>query len=86
MVLGLSEKTDDKLTEFTSLTVYPEDNGHFSEVWYEYESKLTPDGLNTFKHITYEELFPLMQEFLSKTGIPHLNEWIDYLNRRYIIK
>ena len=86
MVLGLSEKPDDKLTEFTSLTVYPEDNGHFSEVWNEYESKLTPDGLNTFKHITYEELFPLMQEFLSKTGIPHLNEWIDYLNRRYIIK
>ena len=86
MVLGLSEKPDDKLTEFTSLTVYPKDNGHFSEVWNEYESKLTPDGLNTFKHITYEELFPLMQEFLSKTRISHLNEWIDYLNRRYIIK
>lgn len=86
MILGLSEKQDDKLTEFTSLTVYPKDNGHFSEIWSEYESKLTPAGLKTFKHITYEELFPLVQECLSEAHIPNLNEWIDYLNRRYIIK
>lgn len=86
MVLGLGEKSDDKLSEFTSLTVYPGDNGHFSEVWNEYESKLTADGLKTFKHITYEELFPLMQKCLSEIEIPHLNEWMDYLNRRYIIR
>lgn len=86
MILGLSKKQEDKLSEFTSLTVYPKDNGHFSEVWSEYESKLTPAGLKTFKHITYEELFPLMQECLSEANISNLNRWIDYLNRRYIIK
>lgn len=86
MLLGLSERQDDKLTEFTSLTVYPKDNGHFSEVWDEYEFKLTLDGLKTFKHITYEDLFPLMQECLSETDIPLLNKWMNYLNRRYIIK
>ncbi len=86
MLLGLSEKKDDKLTEFTSLTVYPKDNGHFSEVWSEYEAKLTPTGLKTFKHITYEELFPLMQEYLNEARVPYFNEWLDYLNRRYIIR
>lgn len=86
MILGLCENQDDKLTEFTSLTVYPKGNGHFSEIWGEYESKLTPAGLQTFKHITYEDLFPLMQECLNEANIPNLNEWMDYLNRRYIIK
>ncbi|MDE5759540.1 MAG: hypothetical protein K2I11_00930, partial [Bacteroides sp.] len=86
MILGLSANPDDQLSEFTSLTVFPKDNGHFSEVWDEYESKLTPAGLKTFKHITYEELFPLMRSCLNTTGIPNLNEWIDYLYRRYIIE
>lgn len=86
MILGLCENQDDKLTEFTSLTVYPKGYGHFSEIWGEYESKLTPAGLQTFKHITYEDLFPLMQECLNEANIPNLNEWMDYLNRRYIIK
>lgn len=86
MKLGLSSNPDDRLAEFTSLTVYPHENGHFSEIWNEYESKLTPEGLATFKHITYEELFPLMRDCLSATKISHFNEWINYLYRRYILK
>lgn len=86
MILGLSANPEDRLSEFTSLTVYPRENSHFTEVWSDYESKLTSTGLATFKHITYEELFPLMRHYLNATSIPNLNEWIDYLYRRYIIE
>lgn len=83
MVLGLCH---DKLAEFTSLTVYPKDNGHFVGIWAAYESMLTPLGLETFRHITYEELFPMMRDYLDASKIPHFTEWMDYLSRRYIIK
>ena len=83
MVLGLC---DDILSEFTSLTIYPKGNGHFSGIWSEYESMLTPSGLETFRHLTYEDLFHMMQECFNVTKIPNLNQWMDYLNRRYIIK
>lgn len=86
MILGLSANPDDQLSEFTSLTVYPRENSHFAEVWSDYESKLTSAGLATFKHITYEELFPLMRTCLSATSISCLNGWMDYLYRRYIIE
>lgn len=83
MVLGLC---DDILSEFTSLTIYPKGNGHFSGIWPKYESMLTPSGQETFRHLTYEDLFHMMQECLNVTKIPNLNQWMDYLNRRYIIK
>lgn len=85
MLLGLCPREDDKLSEFTSLTVYPQGNGHFSDVWASYESMLTSSGLATFRHLTYEELFPLMHDLLDGNKIPNLSEWINYLNRRYIV-
>lgn len=85
MILGLSPDPKDKLTEFTSLTVYPRDNGHFDNIWTEYESKLTPAGLSTFRHITYEELFPIMRECFDPALIPNLDKWLDYLQERYYI-
>lgn len=84
MVLGLCTAPKDKLSEFTSLTVYPAENGHFADVWGRYESKLTDEGLKTFKHITYEELFFLMKECLSPIKIPQLPNWLKYLNERYL--
>lgn len=72
------------LDEFTSLTVYPKDNGHFSsELWNNYEGMLTDAGKATFRHITYEELFPKMQANLR--GIKDIDNWVDYLRRRYLI-
>lgn len=72
------------LDEFISLTVYPKDNGHFSSrLWDNYEGMLTDVGKATFRHITYEELFPKMRTYLR--GIKDVDNWIDYLNRRYLI-
>lgn len=72
------------LDEFVSITIYPSDNGHFSDVlWNNYESMLTDKGKQTLKHYTYEELFPLMRQHLR--NVPDVDRWIDYLNRRYII-
>lgn len=71
------------LDEFTSLTVYPKDNGHFSsQLWNDYEGMLTDIGKATFRHITYEELFPKMRIYLR--GVKDVDNWIDYLERRYL--
>lgn len=83
--MTLQPKESEKhLDEFISITVYPADNGHFSDkLWKNYESMLTDVGKTTLKHFTYEQLFPLMREHLR--NVPGIDEWIDYLNRRYII-
>lgn len=85
-ILGAAMLLNGEVTEFTSLTVYPEKNGHFNDIWGNYEAKLTPEGKKTLKHITYEELFPMMRECFSDTAIPNRDEWIDYLKRRYLVK
>lgn len=83
MLLEPSEKPE-HLDEFISLTIYPEGNGHFSDkLWNEYEDMLTEKGKASFMHKTYEELFPLMGKHLR--GIAGVDDWIDYLNRRYIV-
>lgn len=87
----LSDNQDTKLDEFFSLTVYPYGNGHFSAqrsksgktIWEEYAEMLTPAGQRTIRHTTYERLFPLMRKHLR--SVPHIDQWIDYLEERYII-
>ena len=83
-LLGAKMVLDGVLSEFTSLTVYPEGNGHFNDIWEKYERKLTPEGLESFRHITYEELFPLLRRHLLR--VPYHNEWVDYLESRYLVK
>ncbi len=79
----LPKDDENHLDEFFSITVYPADNGHFSEgLWRKYESMLTDEGKETLKHFTFEELFPLMRTHLR--GVPDIDKWVDYLNRRYI--
>lgn len=85
-ILGAAMLLNGEVTEFTSLTVYPRENGHFHDIWDKYEAKLTPEGKKTLKHITYEELFPMMRECFSDNVIPNRDKWIDYLERRYLIK
>ena len=83
--LILSDNLSLRLDEFTSLTVYPRDNGHFSQqLWTNYEDMLTDAGKATIRHITYEELFPKMRNYLR--GIHNIDHWIDYLERRYCIE
>ncbi len=74
------------LSEFTSLTVFPEGNGHFRDegndsLWSEYKSKLTEEGKPTLKYQTFESLFSKMRKHLNYQGA---EDWIDYLEKRYI--
>lgn len=86
-LLGAAMVLNDQLSEFTSLTVYPEGNIHFNEVLPEYEEKiLTEKGKSTFRHISYEQLFSLMEESFDSSVLPQLNDWIAYLRRRYIVE
>lgn len=86
-LLGASMILNNQLSEFTSLTVYPEGNVHFKEVLPDYEENiLTDKGRDTFKYKSYEELFSLMEESLNPTLISILNDWICYLRQRYIVK
>lgn len=84
-ILGAAMLIEDQLEEFVSLTVYPEKNGHFSDdLWFGYENMLTPKGLKTLGHITYEQLFRHMEKSFSKDCFDDLSKWIDYLRERYL--
>lgn len=85
-LLGAAMIFNGELSEFTSLTVYPDGNVHFKEVLPEYETMLTDAGKDTFKHLTYEKLFSLMEQSFNQSAIPNLNDWITYLRRRYIVE
>lgn len=84
-ILGAAMVLDNQLDEFVSITVYPAKNGHFSQdLWSRYESMLTPKGKETFRHVTYEDLFRLMERTLSKDKFKDLPGWIKYLRERYL--
>ena len=86
-ILGASMVLDGLLSEFTSITVYPEGNGHFSELlWQKYKNKLTDKGKETFYHLTYEKLFPMIRECFRGGEIKDSDKWVDYLERRYLLK
>lgn len=85
-LLGAAMILNGNLSEFTSLTVFPEGNGHFREdnknhLWSDYKEKLTEEGKSTLTYITYENLFLKMRKHLHFQGA---KEWVDYLEKRYI--
>lgn len=79
----LSDNAEVHLDEFTSITVFPEGNEHFSTpLWTRYKAMLTDEGKATIKQITYENLFSQMRKHLR--NVPNVDHWIDYLERRYL--
>lgn len=85
-LLGAAMILNGDVSEFTSLTIFPEGNGHFREdennhIWTEYIGKLTEKGKPTLKYLTYESLFSKMRKHLNFQGA---TDWIDYLEKRYI--
>lgn len=81
-ILGASMVTKRKIRKFTSITLYPEANVHFSAIAMpRYQAMLSTKGQETFKALTYEKLFDLMDCYLS---IERADEWIGYLKRRYL--
>ena len=89
-ILGAAMLQEGLITEFTSLTLYPKENGHFhgdKGALQDYKkSMLTESGANTFKSVTYEEMFEYMKESLNPDVFPYLDEWISYLHRRYLVQ
>lgn len=86
-LLGATMILNKQLSEFSSLTVYPEGNVHFDEILPKYEDEiLSEKGKSTFRYITYERLFSLMEESFDSSVMPQLNDWISYLIQRYIVK
>ncbi len=85
-LLGGAMILNGDLSEFTSLTVFPEGNGHFRDegddsLWSEYNSKLTEEGKLTLKYMTFESLFSKMRKHFNFQGA---KDWVDYLEKRYI--
>lgn len=74
-------KDNNKFNHFTSLTFFPSDNTHFSEVSKEYVSFLKKKD-NIFCPVTFENYIELLNKYFTNTKYI---EWIDYLSDRYII-
>lgn len=84
-ILGVSMilhgKSDD-IARFTSVTLYPQENIHFSlDAMPAYKKLLADNATNTCIPLSYENLFTYMERSFN---MEHKAEWIAYLKRRYL--
>ena len=84
-ILGASmlrnEKIEYPLHHFHSITIFPSRNDHFRKVIPEYEQLLSEYGKQSFRGITYEDFFKILDEYyISKES----KDWINYLRKRYL--
>ena len=82
-ILGASMVLNGDIQIFTSVTLYPKANAHFSEVVPKYKELLSGVGLRSFVALTYEELFDFIEECID---IDVCRDWVEYLRRRYLVK
>ena len=70
------------IARFTSITLYPQENIHFSlDTMPAYKELLADESSNTCIPLSYENLFDYMERSLN---LEQMNEWIAYLKRRYL--
>ena len=82
-ILGASMVLHGDIATFTGVTLFPQENVHFSmDAMPEYKEKLTDEYYNSCVPLSYENLFDLMGECLC---LEKKEEWIEYLKRRYLI-
>lgn len=82
-ILGESILQHDKRFKyFTSLTIFPSGNKHFTETSEEY-IKLLATNNNHFISVTYEDFFSVAKANCEKEDY---KEWLNYLIERYIVK
>lgn len=74
-------KDSDKFSSFTSLTIFPQGNEHFSKISKEYIKLLTVNN-NNFVPLTFESLFNIL---IKHSPNDDYSNWIDYLQTRYIV-
>ena len=83
-ILGESilQTESNKYKYFTSLTLYPEGNTHFGESIKKYMELLKVNNNNCIP-VTYEKFISLCNKHCPDENY---KKWIDYLERRYIVK
>ncbi|MBO4563984.1 MAG: hypothetical protein J5720_00955 [Bacteroidaceae bacterium] len=80
-VLGASMVLNDRISHFSSMTVFPDANPHFHVAPEEYRKVLTEEGKASFFTFTYEKMFETMKHhFCTEEQV----KWIDYLYKRYL--
>jgi len=81
-ILGASMILHGDLADFTSITLYPQENIHFSmDAMPKYKNLLTDEQSYTCIPLSYENLFEWMNRHLQ---LKQKDEWISYLKRRYL--
>lgn len=81
-ILGAAMKLNGEIAHFHSVHLYPSFNTHFNEVLPKYQALLTKKGYESFRPVTFEQLFKVMSKHFNKTKD---TPWIQYLWDRYII-
>jgi len=74
-------KDSDNFKYFTSLTLFPADNDHFTKTSKEYIDLLVNND-NKFIALTYEDFFALLKKYCPDSDYEN---WINYLITRYIV-
>lgn len=81
-ILGYSMKRKGDVEIIHHVHVYPRDNEHFHNYALpEYRQLLTEAGKESFKPLTYEEYFALLDQYREDKAIA---AWVSYLRRRYL--
>lgn len=81
-ILGYSMKHKGDVEIMHHVHLYPQKNEHFHcHALPDYRKLLTEQGNETFKTITYETYFALLDKYSKNDGI---TAWVKYLRRRYL--
>ena len=82
-ILGASMVLHSDIANFISITLYPQENIHFSlDAMPKYKEMLRDEHHNSFVPLSYGTLFQRMRECLN---MEQKDEWIAYLRERYFI-
>lgn len=80
-LLGEKMLMNGDCNHFSSLTLFPSGNSHFTETSKEYINLLNSND-NKFIPLTYERFFELLSKYCPNN---EYKDWIDYLKERYIV-
>ncbi len=71
-----------EISEFLSMVIYPADNTHFAHIVPSYQQFLRPESRHRFTGVTYEDFISALKGLEPS---PEYNDWIRYLEKRYIV-
>ena len=81
-ILGYSMKRKGDVDIIHHVHIYPEHNEHFHKYALpEYRTLLTEKGNESFKTITYENYFDMLDGYRDNVEV---SDWVNYLRKRYL--